>query len=79
MTLRLYGRRIIQTFRRPHIISHYGCTDFSYKICLEPVSAERLHGPRLSQTTGRALYLPEGRYMVNRTLVVGCATPAEVR
>jgi hypothetical protein len=43
------------------------------------VSAERLHGPRLSQATGRALYLPEGRYMVNRTLVVGCATPAEVR
>ena len=29
-----------------------------------------------AQRDGRALYLPSGRYMVSRTLTVGCATPA---
>ena len=29
-----------------------------------------------AQLQGRSLFLPEGRYMVNATLFVGCATPA---
>eukprot|EP01043_Picozoa_sp_COSAG02_P083725 COSAG02_NODE_21691_length_778_cov_1.219440_1_plen_114_part_10 len=29
-----------------------------------------------AQLQGRSLFLPEGRYMVNSTLLVGCATPA---
>ena len=29
-----------------------------------------------AQLQGRSLFLPEGRYMVNTTLLVGCATPA---
>jgi hypothetical protein len=31
-----------------------------------------------AQQQGRSLFLPEGRYMVNSTLLVGCATPGAV-
>ena len=39
-------------------------------------SAALQHAINAAQLQGRSLFLPEGRYMVNSTLRVGCATPA---